>query len=147
MEVREPNFSLDLPSEWEVEASAEQGVFVYRQVEGSATLTVTLLGVRPMYAIADQHRLLQDFIDHRSKFEAGPDDRIAWFEPVTQQQGDAYVGAWLGEERESGSLVRHHSMLVGGLLADFRYDEPGVSTQEFDEHADAIFRTITVSTG
>ena len=144
-EVREPNYSIDLPGEWEAEPGAELGMALFREVDGPGRLSVMLLGVKPMYAIADQGRLLDDYMKHRSTFEMGPVGALTQSEPSSAVVGDSFVGSWVGLELDLDRRTQHHVVLVSGLLADFVYEAAGLDADDFGKRAEQIFRTITVT--
>ena len=144
-EIREPNFGVDLPGQWEQAQSDEVGTLVFRQVEGPASLTVVLLGVRPMFAIADQKRLLEDYMSHRSRFEEGRSPTLVHGDTLARQSGDAFEGYWIGEDPAHERLVRHRVLLVDGLLADFAYEAQGVEARAFAAEADAVLASATAS--
>lgn len=144
-EVREPNFGVDLPGQWEQVENAEPGTYAYRQTEGGDTLTVTLLAVRSMYSIADPKRLLDDYLHHRSTFEQGRDPGLEQSEPVSLECDDSFEGTWDGTEVASGRRVSHRVVLTGGLLADFRFEAAGLVKGEPDNRGDAVLASVTVS--
>jgi hypothetical protein len=143
-ELREPNFSIDLPGDWEQIGGDEPEALVFRDLDSERTLSVLLLGVRPLYAIADQERLLADYMSHRAKFEAGQRPRST--DPVSayHQEGEDMVGGWWIVDLENGRRFRHHVILTGGLLADFRY-EAVLEEDVFQAETDAVFATASAT--
>lgn len=144
-EIREPNYSIDLPGEWAPAETAEPGAFAYREIRGTANVTVTLLGVRPMFAIADQQRLLDDYMSHRAKFEQGQAPSLKQEPATSRQEGDSFEGSWAGTDWQTGRRTQHRVLLVNGLLADFLYEATGVEEKAFAEQADAVLGTATAS--
>jgi hypothetical protein len=144
-EIRHPNYSFDLPGEWESEPGAEEGSTVYLQTDGPGMLTVMLLGVKPMFAIADRANLLSDYMHHRATFEAGQATAMSQSEPVSDVVGEAHVGTWLGLELDIDRRTVHHVVIMDALLADFLYEAVGLEAPEFNERAESIFRTVAVS--
>jgi hypothetical protein len=144
-EIRKPNLGLDVPGSWQESESAEPGTVAYRETEGNGIVTVTLLAVRSMYTIADPKRILDDYLHHRSSFERGHASTLEQSEPVSEESGEAVEGAWGGFDAATGSRHRHRVVLVRNLLADFRYEASGLDETEFDERAEAILGSATVS--
>jgi hypothetical protein len=144
-EIREPNFSIDLPGDWESEPGEEESTTVFNDLAGSGKLSVMLLGVRPMFAIADQRRLLEDYVTHRSTFEMQPPSTLRLLQPELGEAGEAQVATWDGVDDSNGRHVRHYTLLVGGLLADFTYEATGVTHDEFDKTAEGILNTVSVT--
>lgn len=144
-EIREPNFSLDLLGEWMQTPSDEPGTSLFCQIEGPARLSVTLLGVRPVFALADPSRLLEDYMSHRSRFEMGRDPALGQSEPVVEQVADALEGSWSGADPIAGRLVRHRVLLAGSLLADFAFEAVGLDDAAFALQADASLASATAS--
>ena len=144
-QIREPNFGLDLPGEWEPTESVDEGTMVFRQAGGSARTSVTLLGVRPLFAIADQRRLLEDYMSHRSRFEEWRAPALKQSQLLAQDVCDVFDGVWSGEDPIAGRLVRHRVLLVGGLLADFAYEATGVDEAAFAKQADVVLGSATAT--
>lgn len=144
-EIREPNFGLDLPGEWEQGPSDDAATLVFREVSGHATISVTLLRVRPMFEIADKLRLLEDYMSHRQKFEAGQITAIEQSEAVARQVGDAFDGEWSGTDLATGRFVKHRVILVGQLLADFAFEAGNVDKTVFEVMASVVLGSATAS--
>lgn len=144
-EIREPNFGIDLPGDWEQTQSPEDVALTFHQIDGPAALTVILLGVRPMFAIADQQRVLEDYMSHRSRFEEGLAPTLAHTDPVAEQVGDRVEGRWMGEDPTRDRIVRHRVILVDGLLAHFAYEATGAEAREFANEADEVLGSATAS--
>jgi hypothetical protein len=144
-EIRQPNFGIDLPGDWEQMPSAEDIALSFRQVDGPAALTVVLLGVRPMFAIADQQRLLEDYMSHRSRFDEGRAPGLAHTSPVATRVDEKVEGSWMGEDPTLDRLVRHRVILADGLLADFAYEAIGAEARAFAVEADEVLATATAS--
>ena len=146
-ELREPNFEIDLPGEWDQEATAEEGALEFAQVDGDRRLVVLLLAVRAVFAIADPQRMLDDYMRHRSRFEEGQLPKLSQSEPQIGEADDVLVGTWSAVDMETGRRFKHHVVRDGNLLADFRYEASGLSDAEFAEEAGAVFATAHVSEG
>lgn len=144
-EIREPNFGIDLPGEWERLETDEPGTSVFREKTGDARLSVMLLAVRPMFAIADQRRLLEDYMSHRAKFEEGQTPTLQQSDLVSSEQVGGFEGEWSGKDFQSERRTRHHVVLVDGMLADFLYETDCADEAAFEEQADAVLQTATVS--
>ena len=144
-EIREPNFTLNLPGEWEQGPSEETETLVFREISGMAIVTVTLLGVRPMFAIADQLRLLEDYMLHRQKFESGEAAPIGYTQPVAQQVGDSFEGTWSSENAQDGRITKHRVLLAGPLLADFSFTTAVGAEEYFAEFANAVLGSATAT--
>ena len=146
-ELREPNFEIDLPGEWEQAASEEDGAIEFAQVGGDRHMSVLLLAVRPVFAIADPERMLDDYMRHRSRFEEGKLPKLSQSEPEICGTQDALVGTWSAVDPGTGRRFKHHVVRDGGLLADFRYEADGLNEAVFTEEADAVFATARASEG
>jgi hypothetical protein len=144
-EIREPNFTLDLPGEWVPEELDQPGAYAYSKGDGDGLVTVTLLGVRPVYTLSDPKRLMDDYLHHRSNFEKGQAPSMEQSEPVSVQRGDTVEGGWEAFDLESGHHVRHRVVLMGSMLADFRYEAPDEDEMPFEARAEAILFSATVS--
>lgn len=143
--VTEPNFSIELPNEWSPSETSEPGEHVYAASSTGARLVVTLLGVKPLFAIADQQRLLDDYMGHRARYEQGQVPTLKHTQPISKQAGDTFVGGWAATDYETGRVRQHHTVLAGTLLADFMMEAGTESEFEFAEKADAAFLTIAVT--
>jgi hypothetical protein len=144
IEIREPAYHVDLPGEWEAEAGGEESAACFYRADSNARLTVTLLGVRPMFAIADQHRLLDDYMTHRANFETGPVPQLEQTEPESDVIDGTFVGTWSAITIEHDRRIKHFVVLTNGLLVDFTYEEKNTPEAEFQANADRIFRTARV---
>ncbi|MBI5231915.1 MAG: hypothetical protein HY876_07100 [Coriobacteriales bacterium] len=121
-EIREEHFGIDLPGEWEEVESADEGTWSYRDTKSDAKLTVTLLGVRPMYAIADQRRLIEDYMQHRAKYEQGLSESLRQSDYESTEGDGVLQGTWGGVDVRAARRTLHHVLLVEGVLADFLYE-------------------------
>lgn len=139
--LREPNFAIDLPGEWEQAASEEDAALEFTQVGGGRHLSVLLLAVRPVFAIADPTRMLDDYMRHRSRFEEGKLPNLSQSEPEIGEGFGVLVGTWSAVDLETGRRFKHHVVRDGSLLADFRYEADGFDEAEFATEADALFAT------
>lgn len=145
-EIREAAFGVDLPGQWRQVPSEEAGTFAYEESDGAARLAVTLLSVKPMYAIADPGRLLDDYLHHRSSFEAGRDAALAHTEPVRIPDAEGFEGGWDAFDLAEARRLRHRTIMVDGLLADFCYETFGLDEAAFDELAQQVLGSVTVVT-
>jgi hypothetical protein len=144
-EIREPNFTLDLPGDWEPVESSVPATFVYRTPDDHRTATVILLAVRPVYSIADPTRLLQDYLHHRSNFERGQDPTLALTPAVLLEDSELLQGGWGGVDSTTGRLLRHRVVLVNNLLADFCLRADDLDEAAFNLLAEEILGSATVS--
>lgn len=144
-EIRESNFGIDLPGEWVELTSEEPGVFLFEEQGGSGRLRVTLLAVRPMFAIADQQRLLADYMRHRATYERGQVPTLDQSEPVVTSAGDPIVGGWSGVDLDTGARTLHHIVLLGGLLAHFALQSTQDDEETFLRHAEEVLSTAQVT--
>jgi len=145
-ELREPNFSLDLPGEWMPGPPGEdEATFVYIEVGGPARASVTLLRIRPLFEIADRKRSLGDYMSHRQNFEAGKAGALRHCEPTTREIGQDFVGEWYSEDLDGLRRVQHRVLLVGPLLADFAFENSGLDEQTFAEQAARVLDTASAS--
>lgn len=138
---------MDLPGLWEQIESSEPGTLTYRESEGEGVLKVTLLAVRPVYAIADSRRLLDDYCSHRSKYEQAQFPTLQQSEPFSSTQPDAVEGGWDAIDLETGRRVRHKVVLRANILGDFRYEAPGSDEAVFAGAADVALGSVTVGAG
>jgi hypothetical protein len=144
-EIREANFGLDLPGQWEQLDSPDPSVFTYRALDGSAVVSVTLFGIRGSFSIADPMRILDDYLHHRTQYEKGQEPLLVQSEPSSHQAGEAVEGAWDGVEAGGMRRLRHKVVLTGGLLADIRYEAMGLDEASFDASAGAVLGSATVT--
>lgn len=143
-DIREPNFEIDLPGDWSQVESNEDGATIFERSDGTAGLTVLLLSVRPLFAIADQLRLLDDYLHHRSQFEKGRWPALEQSEPVATATDGASVGEWSGFDPATGRRIRHRVLLVDGLLGDFSLEADDLGEAEFDAYALPVLATARV---
>ena len=143
-EIREPNYHVDLQGEWESEPGLEENATIFRQTDGPGVLTVTLFRVRPMFAIADKRRLVEDYLSHRSTYEASHTPAMALSEPVSWEAGGSIEGSWNGLDPVADHRLRHHVVLVEDVLADLVYEAVGLAEDDFLARADEIFQTVSV---
>ncbi len=144
-EIREPNFALDLPGEWTQAESAEPNVFLYAENDGPGRVSVTLLGVKPLFAIADQHRLLDDYLHHRSTFEKGSGGVVVQSPTVSREVDGVCEGSWSTLVVDSGLRMQHRVILTGGLLADVVYEAAGRDDAAFANRAIEILSAVGVT--
>jgi hypothetical protein len=144
-EIREPSYSVDLPGSWGGAEEPEPGVSVYRETDGTGILTVTLLGVKPMFAIADPKRLLDDYLQHRSRFEQARDPAMEFSATESSPMNESVEGGWEGFAAEENRRVRHRVMLADNLLAHFRYEAAGLDESNFDQRAEMILGSASVT--
>lgn len=137
-EVREHGFALDLPGDWEPAEASEPGAFVFRESGGDGVVTVMLLAVRPVYAIADTQRLLDDYLKHRAKYEQGQAPSLVHSEPTSWQDGDSVEGMWTGADASTGMRTRHRVVLARNVLADFRFEALEPDEVAFENRAQAV---------
>lgn len=140
-EIREQGFAIDLPGDWDEVESDEPGTRRYRERGGEGRLSVTLLGVSPVYAIADERMLLDQYVQHRSQYEKGQRRWLAQSEPRVETVDGAIEGAWDAEDPGVLRHLRHRVLLHGGILADACFEAPA---DGFDERASAVLGTLRV---
>lgn len=143
--IDEQAFSIDLPGQWESVGSEDPGSLVYRKTDGPEVLTVMLLSVRPMYAIADKARLLGDYASHRLKYEHGRAPSLEQSDPVVETRDDSFEASWQGRDLAEGRQHRHRAMLVGSLLADFCFESSLANSDSFDELAMGVLSSARLS--
>jgi len=143
-EIREPNFTVDLPGNWEQTESSEAGAMTYREVDGPGSLVVLLLAVRPVYAIADRRRLLEDYLKHRSTYENAQDPELKFSAPVVADS-EAVEGGWSATDVVRDRRMVHRTMLVDNLLADFRFESAGFDEAAFGQLAGEILQSATAT--
>lgn len=143
-EIREPNYSVDLPGEWTPAEAAEPGSFSYVSADGMARLSVLLLAVRPMFTIADPGGVLGDYLHHRPQFEKGRSPGLEQTEPTSRPDGDGFLGEWSAYDPITEQRLAHRIRLADNLLADFLYEEAGgASAEEFSARAEAVLSTAS----
>jgi len=143
-QIREPGFSLDLPGEWEEAASDQPGTLVYLESGGVGSVTVMLLAVRPMFAIADRSRLLTDYMQHRAKFEKGRMPGLEQSEPMAWERDGAIEGSWTAIDVDSGARQLHRVVIAGDILADVCYEATDVDQAEFAVRSAAVLESAVV---
>lgn len=141
----EPPFSLELPGDWESVESEDPGALVYRETDGPGLLTLMLLRVRPMFSIADRARLLSDYTSHRQKYEAAHAVALEQSDPVFQHHDESFEASWRGRDPAADRQHRHRAILVDDLLADFCFESSLSDDGSFDELAESVLSTATVS--
>jgi hypothetical protein len=146
-EVREPGFGVDLPGAWSRIQEAEQGTIVYENALGGDTLTVVLLSVKPMFAIADHKRLLDDYLHHHRTFEKSELADLEQSEATSFVDGDVIEGEWSGVDATVGRRLRHRVLLEGEVLADFCYAASSLDETEFAQRANAVLATARIDAG
>jgi hypothetical protein len=146
-EIREQVFRMDLPGDWERDESSESGTIAYRETEGKGRVALTLLAVKPSFAIADQRMMLEQYMHHRSRFEKGQSPWLQQTDPLCREQGDEVEGIWGGRDPGTGRKFQHHVSLRGGVLVDLRYEAPAEDEDAFTERFDGIVRSLEVITG
>ena len=146
-EIREPNFAIDLPGDWEQMPGEEEGALVFAELKSDRGLTVLLLAVRPLFVIADQRRLLEDYMGHRSRFEEGKQPRLSQTTPEVGEGSDALVGTWSAVDLETVRRYKHRAVLDRNLLVDFRYEAGGLEEAEFAKEADSVLATAHATAG
>lgn len=142
--INEPNFSIDLPGEWSPGNAADPAELLYLSEKGDARLVVTLLAVKPLFAIADQQRLLDDYMTHRGNYELGQVPSLKQSKAISAQTSDLLVGGWAAVDTDTGRYRQHHTVLAGSLLADFMYEADGDDEWQFAAMVDQIFGSIRV---
>jgi len=146
-ELREPNFGVDLPGEWEQIPPAEDVAMAFAEVDGDRTLTVMLLAPKAVFSLADPVRMLQDYLSHRARFEAGQLPNLKATEPAVLDGSEVLAGGWSAVDPESGRRLRHYVVRDRELLADFCYAASGLAEDEFAAEADAVFATAYATAG
>lgn len=143
-EIREPGFSLDLPGEWERVEGVEPGSILFEESTGDGVITVMLLAVRPVYALADSKRLLGDYLKHRSTYEQSQMPTFEQSEPSSWEDGDRVEGAWTAHDAAQGIRTRHRVMLAHSILADFCFEAREPDGSAFDERAHALLGSAAI---
>lgn len=143
-EIREPNYTIDLPGEWERAESLEEGAVVYRDTNGKDTLRVLLLGVKPVFSMAEPLRLLTDYMEHRRQYENARGETVQ-SEPTSAEVDGRPQGGWEAFDPPSGRMMRHKVVVAGTLLADIRYTALDLDPAAFDIRAGEILSTVTVT--
>ena len=144
-QIRETGFSLDLPGTWEAEASPEPGGFGYHQSDGEGSVTVMLLSVRPVYAIADRMRLLGDYMQHRATYEQGLTPTLEQSDPTSHEVDGVIEGEWRGVDAVTGRQRVHRLLFVNSVLGDFCFEDSGLDQTAFDERAALVLRSASLS--
>jgi hypothetical protein len=143
--ISEHGFALDLPGDWKQIVSDEPGSLVYRETDGSGVVTVMLLAVRPVYAIADRTRLLGDYAQHRSTYEVGQAPGLEQSDPSFQDLGESLEATWSGVDRAADRRQRHRAVMSRGVLADFCFSTAGLDEAAFEERATLVLGSAMLS--
>ena len=143
-QIHEPGFSLNLPGEWGQAQTDQPGTLVYLETDGIGSVTVVLLAVRPMFAIADRSRLLGDYMQHRAEFEKGQMPSLEQSDPVAWDQDGAIEGSWSAIDLESGIRQIHRVVMAGDILADFCYEATDLDVAEFAIRAAGVLDSAVV---
>lgn len=114
-------FSIDAPGEWVSTDPTEPGSLTYASTDGSETLTVILLRVKRLFSIADDERLLDDYVHHRMSFEKGTMPELVQSQPSSCAAAGMAEASWWAEDAHTGMLQAHRVILQEGVLADFAY--------------------------
>ena len=146
-ELREPNFEIDLPGEWEQAESSEEAAIVFSEVGGDRTLSVMLLSPKSVFGLADPARMLTDYMTHRSRYEVGQIAKLDNTVPRLVEGSDVLAGTWSGVDLETGRRLRHYVVRDRELLADFCFAASGLSEDEFAAEADAVMATARAFAG
>ena len=146
-ELREPNFGVDLLGEWDQIDGTEEAAILFGEVDGDRTLSVMLLSPKPVFAIADPVRLLEDYMLHRSRYEAGQIPNLDNAQPSILDVPGVVAGSWSAVDRDTGRRLRHHVIRDRELVADFCYAASGLTADEFDAEADLVFATAYATAG
>lgn len=136
-------FSVDLPGEWhEVDRPPES--LTYREEAGAAVFVAIVLRVRPVYAIADRARLLDDYIQHRSNYERGQAPALVNSEASSTEADGAFEAHWSAHDLASGVRRRHRVVLRRDILIDFAYESPAVDEAHFEREASEVLSAAAV---
>lgn len=146
-EIREGAFSMELPDGWRPAESDEPGTSVYRGTVGGELVSVTLLAVAPVYAMADSRVLLEQYLHHRPRWEQGQDARLLQSEPILHDEDGLLEGAWIAEDPDTGRRLAHRVILEGTLLADVCYEAYGLDTEAFADRAAELLGAVEVTAG
>lgn len=146
-EIREQGFEIDLPGEWERSAPDEPGARVYTEAGSGDALKVMLLTVRPLFAIAEKSRLLEDYVRHRSDYETGKLMTLMHQHAYFEEHGDEYVAWWRSADFASAYKQQHRALLSGTTFVDACYASKQPDKDAFAERADEILGTLRVSAG
>lgn len=143
MQIKFSGIQFDAPGTWESIEIAQPGCLVYREVDGEGRVTVMLLSVKPVYAIADRKRLLGDYVHHRMQFELGQSPSLQQSESMQTDGDGSFEARWSGVDTMVGRRQRHRAILRDSVLADFCYE--GMDDSSFDERADALLASAAIS--
>lgn len=139
-------FSIDAPGAWAPVDPSEPGAISYASDDGSENLTVILLRVKPLFSIADEARLLDDYVHHRMSFEKGKMPDLVQSEPSASSETDIAEASWWAQDAHSGMLQAHRVLLQGGVLADFAYSTgPGADPDVFRPRAASALATARIT--
>jgi hypothetical protein len=141
--IAEHGIVLDLPGEWEPVESEEQGSLVYQETNGTDVVTVMLLRVKSVYAIADRTRLLSDYVQHRSQYERGQVPTLEQSDPWVEDRGGFIEAAWTATDPVEGRHQRHRALLQRDVLADFCFESS--NGDSFDERAKSLLASAAIS--
>lgn len=104
-----------------------------------------LLRVRPMFSIADRARLLSDYTSHRQKYERAHAVALEQSDPVFQHHDEFFESSWQGWDPAADRQHRHRAILIDDLLADFCFESSLADNDSFEDLAQSVLSTATVS--
>lgn len=143
--AHEGAFSIDAPGAWTPTDPAEPGSISYASDDGSENLTVILLRVKPLFSIADEKRLLDDYVHHRMSYEKGMMPDLVQSEPSANTEAGVAEASWWAEDVHSGMLQAHRVILQDGVLADFAYSTgAGADPDAFRPRAASALATARI---
>ncbi len=141
--INEHGFSIELPGEWTADPEPEPGALVYRELEGDRVLTVMLLAVRPLFAIAERRRLLSDYVEHRATYEHGLMPDLEQYEEQINEADDGTIEAvWSGLDEKAGYRQHHRAVLYDDALVDVCIGGTAADARVFDIGALIIMASV-----
>jgi hypothetical protein len=142
-EIREPHYTIDLPGEWEQAVSLDDEAVVYHDTASSEAVSVTLLGVDPAHTGDDPKVLLDQYIEHRVQTEKAGSPALEQSPPLAQHAPGRSEGAWNAFDPTTDRRIAHRVILVGAVLADFRFTASGMPPAPFFIRAMNVLATAT----
>lgn len=143
--INEVAFTIELPGEWSEVDSPEAGALVYRQADGSGELVVMLLQVKRLFQIADQSRVLSDYVSHRMKYEVGQTPTLLQSEPTYETLDGVDEAAWSAADPETDRVQAHRVLLTDGLLAHFCFEAAHDDPESWPDRAAALLGSAAVT--
>lgn len=142
----EGGFEIDVPGTWVSAETDEPGVLAYESQDGSDHLAIVLLRVKRLFSIAEDERLLDDYVHHRMSFEKGRMPELVQSEASPSSAAGVAEASWWAQDLHSGMLQAHRALIRDGILADFAYSTgAGGDPEAFRPRAASALATARIT--